>query len=53
MLNKKDDNLLSPVFLIVGLPLLGYLLQVKYAKKSFKGITIISRIYYFGPFSYL
>ena len=41
------------MFLILGLPLLGYLLKVKYAKKSFKGITIISRIYYFGPFSYL
>ncbi len=41
------------LFLILGVPILGYILKVKYAGKSFKGKAIISRIYYFGPLSSL
>jgi len=38
---------------IVGVPILGYVLMEKYKGKSFKGRTVISKIYYFGPFSFL
>jgi len=39
--------------LIIGVPIMGYILKEKYEGKSFKGKAIISRIYYFGPFSFL
>lgn len=39
--------------LIIGVPIAGYILKEKYEGKSFKGKVIISRIYYFGPFSFL
>ena len=39
--------------LIICVPIAGYILKEKYEGKSFKGKAIISRIYYFGPFSFL
>ena len=39
--------------LIICVPVMGYILKKKYKGKSFKGKAIISRIYYFGPFSFL
>ncbi|PXF51547.1 MAG: hypothetical protein C4B55_04010 [Candidatus Methanophagaceae archaeon] len=47
--------------LLVGLPLLGFVVKEKYEKnerkknegEGFKGKVIISKIYYFGPFSFL
>ena len=39
--------------LVIGVPILGYILKEKYGGRSFKGKAIISRIYYFGPFSFL
>jgi uncharacterized protein (TIRG00374 family) len=39
--------------IIIGVPVLGYLLKEKYEGKSFKGKNIIAKIYYFGPFSFL
>lgn len=39
--------------LIIGVPIMGYILKEKYEGKSFKGKAIISKIYYFGPFSFL
>ncbi|CAD7766809.1 MAG: Lysylphosphatidylglycerol synthase TM region [Candidatus Argoarchaeum ethanivorans] len=39
--------------LIICVPVMGYILKKKYKGKDFKGKAIISRIYYFGPFSFL
>ena len=39
--------------LIICVPIAGYILKEKYKGESFKGKAILSRIYYFGPFSFL
>jgi len=41
------------LFIVLGLPIIGYVSREKYVGKGLKGHQILSKIYRFGPFSFL